>query len=533
MQCTLACEVARISAKCRVTISHPDPAGSLRPQDAKFGSQVIRSAAQFVAASAEGRLVAWGIVGFIAVWMVYDTVSLWPAALHWDASEAALWAQHFAFGYKHPPMTAWLFAIWFAIFPRADWAAHLLAVTICAITLAVSWRLCRDHLDKYKVLFGLAALSLIPLFTFKATELNANTVMMPFWAAALLYYLRARRGLGVWNALLAGAFASLTMLGKYWAIYLFAGMAVAAVAGEDARRFWRSPAPYLIAVGAAVVIAPHLYWYVSQTGGSNYEFMRESVMRQASFGTTLAGSLRYLLGVIGYAAGPLVLLAALRPNSALLRDIAWPADAERRQVLILFLVPLILPALVNLVLPHRLTAVWTYPNWALLPVVLYGSRQLVIDATATASAGLVAAAMALVALIASPVVAYEKLRAGLDPNRPDAQPVASAAARIAGGAPVRLFWGSTAVANGLPFYLPEARPLNVDPSSPVGRAAAKSEGLLLVCLDGDARCRTSAAALAGGDAEQRSDDIVIRHTFLGFTGPATEAHVTFVPAAGQ
>jgi 4-amino-4-deoxy-L-arabinose transferase-like glycosyltransferase len=516
-----------------VTISHPDPAGSLRPQDARFGRQAIHSAAQFVAASAEGRIVAWGIVGFIVVWMVYDTVSLWPAALHWDASEAALWAQHFAFGYKHPPMTAWLFALWFAIFPRADWAAHLFAVVICAITLAVTWRLSRDHLDKYKALFGLAALSLIPLFTFKATELNANTVMMPFWAAALLFYLRARRGLGVWNALLAGAFASLTMLGKYWAIYLFAAMAVAAVAGADARRFWRSPAPYLMAVGAAVVIAPHLYWYVSQTGGASYEFMRESVMNQASFGATLAGSVRYLLGVIAYAAGPLVLLAALRPSSAVLRDIAWPADPQRRQALILLVVPLVLPTLVNLALPHRLTAVWTYPNWALLPVVLYGSRQLVIDATATAAVGLVAAAMVLLALIASPVVAYEKLQSGLDPNRPDAQPVAIAAARITGGAPVRLFWGSAALANGLPFYSPGARPLNVDPLSPVGRAASKSEGLLLVCLEGDAVCRASIAALAAGDAKHRSDDIVIRHTFLGFTGPATTAHITIVPASAQ
>jgi hypothetical protein len=261
--------------------------------------------------------------------------------------------------------------------------------------------------------------------------------------------------------------------------------------------------------------------------------MRESVMTQASFSATLAGSLRYLLGVSAYAAGPLVLLAALRPSSAVLRDIAWPADAERRQALILFVVPLILPALVNLVLPHRLTAVWTYPNWALLPVVLYGSRQLVIDAAATAAAGLVAAAMALVALIAAPVVAYEKLRTGLDPNRPDAEPVATAAARIAGSAPVRLFWGSAALTNGLPFYLPGARPLNVDPLSAAGRAASKSEGLLLVCLDGDTPCRASVAALAGGDAERRSDDIVIRHTFLGFTGPATKVHVTVVPAAPQ
>ena len=92
----------------------------------------------------------------------------------------------------------------------------------------------------------------MPLYTVKAAELNANTVMMPFWAAALLFYLRARRGLGVFDSVLAGAFASLAMLGKYWAVYLFAGMAVAAVTGPGARRFWRSPAPYLMAAGAAV-----------------------------------------------------------------------------------------------------------------------------------------------------------------------------------------------------------------------------------------------------------------------------------------
>jgi 4-amino-4-deoxy-L-arabinose transferase-like glycosyltransferase len=516
-----------------VTISHPDPADGLRPRRANVGSQFIRSGAQFVTASSEGRIVAWAIVGFITVWTVYDTVSLWPVPLHWDASEAALWAQHFAFGYKHPPMTAWLFAAWFAVFPRADWAAHLLAVVICGVTLAISWRLTRDHLDKNKALFGLAALSLIPLFTFKATELNAGTVMMPFWAAALLFYLRARRGLGVWNALLAGAFASLTMLGKYWAIYLFAGMAVAAIVGPDARRFWRSAAPYLMAAGAAVVIAPHIYWYVTQNGGDNYAFMRESVMSKSTFGATFFGSLRYLGGVVAYAAGPLVLLAALRPSPAALRDIVWPAEAERRQALILLIVPLVLPALVNLVLPHRLTATWTYPNWALLPVVLYGSRQLAIDATATAAAGLAAIGMALIALVASPVVAHQKLKAGLDPNRPDARQVAAVAKRLAGGAQIGLFWGSDALASGLPFYLPGIRPLDGDPFSTKGRAASKTAGLLIVCLEGDVQCRRTDDVLAVGDAEQRSDDIVIRHTFLGFTGPATVAHVTVIPAAGQ
>ena len=96
---------------------------------------------------------------------------------------------------------------------------------------ASTWRLLRDHLDKTRALFGLVALVLIPLYDIKTAILNANTVMIPFWAAALLFYLRARRGLGALDAFLAGAFASLTVFGKYWALFLVAGMAVASVAG--------------------------------------------------------------------------------------------------------------------------------------------------------------------------------------------------------------------------------------------------------------------------------------------------------------
>ena len=96
--------------------------------------------------SAQGDIAAPTTVqripaGTSILWMLYDTISLAPVDLRWDASEASLWAQHFAFGYKHPPMTGWLFALWFAVFPRADWAEHLLYLTIVVATLAIAWRL--------------------------------------------------------------------------------------------------------------------------------------------------------------------------------------------------------------------------------------------------------------------------------------------------------------------------------------------------------------------------------------------------------
>jgi Dolichyl-phosphate-mannose-protein mannosyltransferase len=465
--------------------------------------------------------VAGALGCFAALWMLYD-ISLAPVDLRWDASEASLWAQHFAFGYKHPPMTGWLFALWFAVFPRADWAEHLLYLTMTVATLAVAWRLLRDHLDKERALFGLAALFVVPLYTVKTAELNANTVMMPFWAAALLFYLRARRGLGVADAFLAGAFASLAVLGKYWAVFLLAGMAVASVVEtllafarpvcDGGRRGHRS--------GAAPI------WLVTERGGASYAFVRSNVMAAESFGAALAGSAFYFVGGAAYAIGPLLFLAALRPSRAALADIFWPADDDRQQAVLLFAVPLVLPALVNLVLPYRLTPDWTFPNWPLLPIVLYASLALVISTTTVAAAGLITLAMSLLMLAASPFIAYQKLRAGADPNRPSSHHVVDVAVEFAAVPPL-LFWGSPALTDGLPFYLPNARPLEPSPLSPEGRAAIGAGGLLVACLKGDAPCEATAAALAGGAS--RSADVTYARSFLGLAGPPSLYRVTVVP----
>ncbi len=507
-----------------MSVARRDPPDRAEPAFALFVERLVLAGERIVASNREGVIVAGALGCFAALWMLYDTISLAPVDLRWDASEASLWAQHFAFGYKHPPITGWLFALWFAVFPRADWAEHLLYVTTAVATLAVAWRLLRDHLDKERALFGLAALFVVPLYTVKTAELNANTVMMPFWAAALLFYLRARRGLGASDAFLAGAVAGLAVLGKYWAVFLLAGMAVASVVGAGTRRFWRSPAPYVMAAGAAIVMAPHAIWLVAERGGASYAFVRSNVMAAETFGAALAGSAYYLLGAAAYAIGPLIFLATLRPSKTALADIIWPADDDRQQALLLFAVPLILPALVNLVLPYRLTPDWTFPNWPLLPIVLYASLALIISTTAVAAVGLIALAMSLLMLAASPFIAYQKLKAGADPNRPSSHHVVEVAERLAAKPPL-LFWGSSALTEGLPFYLPDARPLEAAPLSREGRAAIAANGLLVACLKEDAPCRATAAALGGS----RSADVSYARSFLGFTGPPSFYRVTIVP----
>src|ERR1700730_16711699 len=295
--------------------------GELRGR-AGLAERLVRNTVRLLSDNGEATIVVFVLATFVAAWMLFWEISTASVDVHYDASEAVIWAQHFAFGYKHPPLTGWLFALWFSIFPHAQWAMNLLTVLTSAVGLAVGWRLLRDHLDRNRALLGLFALMLIPLYDVKAEVLNANTVMIPVWAAALLFYLRARRGLGWLDAFLAGAFASLTMLGKYWAVFLFAGMAVAALMGPGTRRFWRSPAPYLMAVGAAIVIAPHVWWLLTQSGAS-VQFA-ESVINPVLFGTALAKSANYVVGALAYVVVPLIFFAALRPGRAALVDTVWP-----------------------------------------------------------------------------------------------------------------------------------------------------------------------------------------------------------------
>jgi MFS family permease len=493
---------------------------------ADFADRLVEAGRRLVAGTSEGMLVLWTLVAFVAVWMVFWTISAASVDVHIDADEALAWAEHFAFGYKHPPMTGWLFMLWFAVFPWRQWAVDLLIVTTLAVTLAITWRLLRDHLDKYRALLGLLALFLIPLYDVKAEVLNANTVMMPFWAATLLFYLRARRGLGLGDAFLAGGFASLTMLGKYWAVFLFAGIAVAALVGPGARRFWRSPAPYVMAAGAAIVIAPHLWWLMSARGTVSLQFA-QSVVNHEPFDATLRNTIFYVLGAIAYAAGPLIFLAALRPSRATLADIVWPADDDRRQALVLLLVPLALPALVNLVIPYRLTPDWTFPNWALLPIVLYASRDLLIDEAVVVRAGFVVLAATLAVLIATPVIAALRLTNGPDLYRPHFRQAVELAERL-GGQPVRLFWGSDSIVGGMPFYMPDAQRLSVDPLSAAGRAASSAHGLAVICLIGDAPCQNVADALAKAGA--RTASAALTRTYLGFSSRPLDIQITVIPA---
>ena len=235
------------------------------------------------------------------------------------------------------------------------------------------WRLSADYLDAEKRVVGLALLMLVPFFNFHALKYNVNTVLLPTWAATTFWFLRSYKTRSALYAALAGFGAAGCMLGKYWSVFLLAGLALAALI--DARRasYFRSPAPWITVLvglrGARAAFALAVREHDFEPFGYAMQIHGEK-----PFAATRSSVLGYLAGSIGYVAVPVVIvLAVARPSRATIADMIWPAEAERRLAAAAFWGPLLLPAVAALASATEITSLWSMSAWTLLPVMLLSS----------------------------------------------------------------------------------------------------------------------------------------------------------------
>jgi hypothetical protein len=175
------------------------------------------------------------LLAYAAVWSLYGAIAKGSQDLHFDMGEmVALSRENLIGTAKHPPLGSWLVRLWFSVFPLTDWAYYLFAIVVATVGLWVAWKASEQYLDGEKRAVGLALLTLVPLYNFHALKFNANTVLIPFWAATTWWFLRSFESRNLGYAALAGLAAAAAMLGKYWTVVLLAGLVIAAV--TDPRR---------------------------------------------------------------------------------------------------------------------------------------------------------------------------------------------------------------------------------------------------------------------------------------------------------
>lgn len=182
--------------------------------------------------------------------------------LYLDESQYWLWGQEFAFGYySKPPLIGWLIG---AVTTLAGsdsvfWVRMPGAFLHSATALILGAWAARLYGPRAAILTA-AAYATVPFAALGSLLISTDTVMAPFFAAALYAHHRLLETRAPKFALWAGVAIGAAFMAKYAAIYFLIGVALAALRPEG-RIGWRNAALMLLAF--AVVISGNLIWNIS------------------------------------------------------------------------------------------------------------------------------------------------------------------------------------------------------------------------------------------------------------------------------
>lgn len=182
--------------------------------------------------------------------------------LYVDESQYWLWGQEFAFGYySKPPLIGWLIeavtslagsdSVFWVRMPGA--ALHGATALTLAAWAARMW-------GRKEAILVAAAYATLPMAALGSLLMSTDTVMAPFFAAALYFHHRLHEARSPQFAVLAGVAIGAAFMAKYAAIYFLIGAGLIAF-HPGYRMGWRNAGLMLVAF--AVVISPNIYWNLS------------------------------------------------------------------------------------------------------------------------------------------------------------------------------------------------------------------------------------------------------------------------------
>jgi 4-amino-4-deoxy-L-arabinose transferase-like glycosyltransferase len=505
-----------------------------------------------------GRTAVAVLAAYWAVWTLYAVVAKASQDFHFDMGEMVAWSREITFGTpKHPPLPAWLVGAWFSIFPLATWGYDLFAVGIATVSLWVAFAVSTRYLDGVKSAVGLALLTLVPFFNFHALKFNANSAMMPWWALTTWFFLRsfeapppypppqAAEGISIYPPLLAGesregaaalaGFAAAgAMLTKYWSVVLLAALAIAAASDPRRKLYFGSAAPLITVAAGVAALSPHLVWLYLH-GFGTFGYALES--HPGTVPEAFVSGIGYAAGALGYAVVPILLTAiAAKPVPADIADMLWPGDPGRRLAVVVFFLPLVLPALMAVATAEKVVSLWAIGGMTLLPVVLLSSPRIVIPRVAAIRILAIAVFFPMLAVLVAPVVAVVTHLNGIPNYGTQYSLVAEAAGKVwreTTEEPLRLIGSYDNVLNGTAFYFPD-RPSTFEIVTPAltpwtDEARIARQGILLYCPVAENRCMDALNRRAAAAPQGRRVEAGISRTFLGIPGPVTRYAIVAVP----
>jgi hypothetical protein len=336
------------------------------------------------------------------------------------------------------------------------------------------------------------------------------------------------------TAILAGVFAALAMLGKYYSVVLLATLACVLLVHPERNRVLLSPAPYVAMLVGAAVLAPHAWWlWERREVALTYAISRAAFEQSYARATTI----RSIAGGIATLIGPAVVLAYAYGAEFKARVRAMRgqfASAQVRTLLVLSAGPLVFTILAYLVANVRIGGEFLLPAFFAVPLLLLHLLGAYDERVVRRGTGLVLGVLAGAALLA-PVIGIATFMTARHPLLEPRAELAAAATDFWRGAtnrPLRRVAGQERAATGIVYYS-EDQPLYMDGAAGFWfdrtTPEIRRDGLLFVCGSDDAACPGHARKVLGEDGFQRFTFKGSHQVLGGVSGPMYTFELYLLP----
>ncbi|SES27967.1 Dolichyl-phosphate-mannose-protein mannosyltransferase [Tranquillimonas rosea] len=204
-----------------------------------------------------------------AVWIVLAVTAARIVALAFnktdlfvDETQYWLWGENLDFGYfSKPPLIGWVIR---AVTELASDSAFWIRLPAClfhAATALILGRLATELHDSRTGFWVAVGYVTLPFVGLGSLLISTDTIMAPFYAAALLFYFRLLRDGRRRNAWATGVMVGLAFMAKYAGIYFLMTALLAAIALRQMRPRPADAAKILVAF--AVVASPNIVWNIA------------------------------------------------------------------------------------------------------------------------------------------------------------------------------------------------------------------------------------------------------------------------------
>lgn len=288
-----------------------------------------------------------------------------------DVIECYIYGQQWALASaKHPPLPSWTTVLISSMTGQSIAAPYIASQLFVFFAFFANWKLATSMLPLKKAFLVVALMECYTYYTFYSLEFNNSMSLLGCWSlASLSFYSAIQQGkMRYWLA--TGLFLGLGVMGKYSGFILVMVLLAFMVYEPKARKYWKTPGPYLTTLIAFLLFLPHFLTILSSnfaTLGYIAHRVEETTPNRINH---LLFPLRFFLTQLGVILPILLGFLFFSGGKFRRRPLQESERFDARFLVFLVLVPSVFQLLLSLLFSVKLSTIYGSHLWIFLGLFL-------------------------------------------------------------------------------------------------------------------------------------------------------------------